>query len=423
MMRNFIVICIDCLRYDFFKKYLTTSDTFFKELNTDTLFFESAYTTAPWTYPATNSILTGLYPHHHGARHEGIYRHTVKDPWPSKLNDNIPNIFSALKPYGYYSLGISTIFWALNENCDYQGCDSIIRSEEQDVFYKNIKAEWVIDSFKNKVKEKAVNKSFIAYLHFCDLHRPFDIDVALKHITEPVEVLEGVEEWDLRPYLNDPGKLANFKAGKQKLYFALIDYVFNQIHELINFLMDVNVFDDTTIIITSDHGEEFWDHKDFQIKNYDCGLRSQKKWLAGTGHGHTLFNEIIHVPLTMINPTFKLEPELLFTPVSLVDIFPTILDIAKIEERYDLDGNSLLHPSLHRELLIESTLYGFERKAILQDHVKHVYSPYENHFTVFNLLSDPIEEHPDEKPSIPTIKSKLDYLFQKEIVFSKAVAN
>jgi len=423
-MRNFVLICIDCLRYDFLKRSLQSSRFLSNLSESDTLFFESAYTTAPWTYPATNSMLTGLYPHNHGACHRGIYRNSVKEPWPSTLNSKVPTIFSELKGYGFYTLGISTIFWALNENCEYHGCDRIIR-------------EWVIKSFAETYEKEIKKNPFFAYLHLCDLHRPFDLDLAVKHSSEPIQLMEGIDEWDIRPHLDDSNKASQFKANKVRLYFALIDYVFAQIGELIEFLLQKNIFDDTTIIITADHGEEFWDHEEFQRQHYDCGYRSKtadhgeefwdheefqrqhydcgyrskQEWLIGTGHGQTLFNEIVHVPLILINPKFHLDSEAVSLPVSLVDIYPTVLEILGIEVRSNLDGRSLLKPIADRKILVENTLYGFERKAMIHGSVKHIYSPYEDHFAVCDLLSDPFEKHPKMERADSHIRAMLDCLF------------
>ena len=411
MMRNFILICIVCLRYDFLKRSLQSSRFLSNLLESDSFFFESAYTTAPWTYPATNSMLTGLYPHNHGACHRGIYRNSVKEPWPSTLDSNVSTIFTELKGYGFYTLGISTIFWALNENCEHHGCDRIIRSEEQDVFYKNVKAEWVIKSFAETYEKEIKKNPFFAYLHLCDLHRPFDLDLAVKHSSEPIQLMEGIDEWDIRPHLDDSNKASQCKANKVRLYFALIDYVFAQIGELIEFLLQKNIFDDTIIIITADHGEEFWDHEEFQRQHYDCGYRSKQEWLIGTGHGQTLFNEIVHVPLILINPKFHMDSEAVSLPVSLVDIYPTVLEILGIEARSNLDGRSLLKPIADRKIFVESTLYGFERKAMIQGSVKHIYSPYEDHFAVCDLSSDPFEKHPKMEGANSHIRAMLDRLF------------
>lgn len=411
-MYNFIVICIDCLRFDSFKKKYEEGLFLNNIINKHGFSFEKAYTTSPWTYPSTNSILTGLYPHKHGAYQEAIYKERVTKPWPSKLNSKIPTIFSELKKYGYYNLGISTIFWTLNENCDYSGCDKIIRTEEQNVFYKNTKAEWVVDTFINAHNSEIKTNQFFAYLHLIDLHRPYDLDLALKHSTEPIEIMDGIDEWDIRPYLNDPENETKFKNNKIKIYNALINYLDTQIQRLIEFLTARKIFDNTFIIITADHGEEFWDHLEFEQQHYSCGKKSNDEWwLLGTGHGHTLFNELIHVPLIIINPDLAVDNKVAKSPVSIVDIYPTIMDILGVEPGMELDGKSLLKYHPQREILVESTLYGFERKAMLRDSLKYIHSPHENHFVRYDLSGDPLELNPFMNPPDDEIRLKLQSLY------------
>ncbi len=415
-MYNFIIICIDCLRYDRISDLRLTP--FLAGLVEEFGFsFENTYTSAPWTYPATNSILTGLYPHNHGAFQEGIYRQGVKDPWPLALSSDIPTLFSDLKRYGYFNLGISTLYWALNEKCQYSGVDRIIRSEEQDVFYKNVKSEWVIDSFMEVYSHQIKNNRFFAFLHLCDLHRPYDLDIASQYAKEPIEIMKGIEDWDIRPYLNNPHEASRFKKNKLKLYDALISYIDFQLKRLVEFLMDKNIFDNTIIIITADHGEEFWDHLEFEQQNYSCGRKSEEYWLMGTGHGHTLFNEIIHVPLIFINPYLKGFANYLTYPASTIDIFPTIMNIAGIEGSQNrvIDGISLFENPIKRELLAESILYGFERKAIINGNMKFIYSPYENHFVAFDLSKDPFELNALTDPLNNKIKSNLDKLYSANI--------
>lgn len=385
-----------------------------KPLLENSIVFESAFTTSPWTHPASNSLLTGLYPHNHGARHRGRYRRTVRDPWPSPLSESSSTIFTHLKSAGYYTLGISTIFWALNEKCTYTGCDKIIRSEKQDLSYRNIKAEWVMKVFEDIFKNEIRQKSFFAYLHLSDLHRPFDLQLALDNSIEPIQLLKGIEEWHLEPYLHEPDNITCFKANKIKLYNALISYVLKQIDRLVEFLDRQDMLSNTTIIITADHGEEFWDHEEFQKEHYDCGYRSQKQWLIGTGHGHTLFNELTHIPLLLINPGFSMQDSDAQLPVSLVDIYPTILEIAGIEVEQLPDGVNLKTPSCQREILIESTLYGYEKKAVVRGSQKYIYSPYEDHFAAYDLASDPSEECADMTTENPAVRSHLDYIFMNE---------
>ena len=120
--------------------------------------------------------------------------------------------------------------------------------------------------------------------------------------------------------------------------------------ELLRRLDELGIRDNTIIIITADHAEEFYEHGYFR-------------------HGRTLYQEGIHVPLIIYYPK-KLEPKRVEETVSTIDIFPTILDILKLDTPEDIDGVSLLplmtdEGSYEREF-VKSEFFGFGGQEIKQ---------------------------------------------------------
>lgn len=409
--RNFLIVCIDCLRYDSFHRSLRKAASFAHLVKSRGVSFHAAFSTAPWTYPATNSILTGRYPHGHGARQLAAFKRSVNEPWPAKLDSSLPTVFTSLNAASYFTFGISTIFWALHEGCDYPGCQVQARSEKQDLTYRNVKAEWVVEALADTLGRCPERAAFLGYIHLSDLHRPYDLEVAGRQLTEPVSLLDGVEGWDMRPYLRDSRLTDTFRRTKQRLYEALVDYVFAQMTEIVELLKRSRCLEHTTLIITADHGEEFWDHAEFQKRWYDCGYRSEKEWLIGTGHGHTLFDELVHVPLVVINPGFDVSQEELSYPVSLVDVYPTILELAGLPNSPELDGRSLSRPSPERQILVESTLYGYERKALVDRRYKHICSPHEHELIAYDRRLDATEQRPWRGAADEGARQRLDHLF------------
>jgi arylsulfatase A-like enzyme len=97
------------------------------------------------------------------------------------------------------------------------------------------------------------------------------------------------------------------------------------IKPLIKKLKKLHLYENTMIILTSDHGEEFFNHK---------------AWL----HGHSLYNELLHIPLIIKFPLSKYKNMLLHNNVSIVDVMPTILDEMEIDfSGYNFDGVSLVN--------------------------------------------------------------------------------
>jgi arylsulfatase A-like enzyme len=414
-MLNFLVLCIDCLRYDRFTALVERKESrLAAAIAARGCSFSRAYTAAPWTYPATNSVLTGLLPSKHGARHSGSYRRGVDSPWPELLDPGCPTFFSLLRGAGHATIGISTIYWALNERCDYQGCDVIVRSSEQNIFYKQTPAEWVRSRFLEFFQARPKDQPFAAYLHFMDLHRPYQLDIARQLLPDSMVIPLGVEEWDIRPYLSSPERASRFRQAKLAVYDALLLYIDSEIGLLLDFLEAENQLNQTVLVLLGDHGEEFWEHAEFESRHYDCGKKSSQDWLLGTGHGHTLFDEILHVPLVILNPPEPIHAASIARNVSTLDVLPTILEWQGARIPAGLDGCSLTQALPERTLFAEATLYGFERKAAIRGNLKCIASPGDRVLTLFEIGIDPREQHPLPVDLEPLLAAELLERFRGE---------
>jgi len=91
----------------------------------------------------------------------------------------------------------------------------------------------------------------------------------------------------------------------------------------LDYLKTSKLYDNSIIIFTSDHGEEFSEH----------GVMAT--------HSHTLFNELLYVPLIIKLGRSKYSSTKIHEMVRSVDIMPTVLDILNIDVRSNLDGVSL----------------------------------------------------------------------------------
>ena len=108
------------------------------------------------------------------------------------------------------------------------------------------------------------------------------------------------------------------------LYDGEIRYTDEEfIGPLIASLKETGLYDRTMIIFTSDHGEEFFEHH-------------------GWGHGHSLYDESLKVPLIIKFPESRFSGLRIHDIVSLVDIFPTVLEETGIDfSTLNIDGRSL----------------------------------------------------------------------------------
>ncbi|MDH3214523.1 MAG: sulfatase-like hydrolase/transferase, partial [Myxococcales bacterium] len=158
-------------------------------------------------------------------------------------------------------------------------------------------------------------------------------------------------------------------------------------------------YDDTLVIVTSDHGEEFRDHG----------------WL---GHTRTLYQELVRVPLIVSAPGHRARPRVVEEPVSLVSITPTVLDLLGI----DAPGLPFHEPSLASRIRGKSarasdfvlTEVGFLppnapssvkrafKKGIVGERFKLIRDEETHAIEVYDLESDPGETRnlAEERPEL-----------------------
>ena len=144
-------------------------------------------------------------------------------------------------------------------------------------------------------------------------------------------------------------------------YDTEIIFADDQIKRLLNLLEEMELKENTLIILTSDHGEEFFDHRN-------------------SGHAIHCYNEVIQVPLIFYYPGHLPEGLRIETNTALIDIPPTILDLIGVQGPEAFEGISLLPAIageeggsriLFSEHLISSRVPGFRPIAVIQDDWKY----------------------------------------------------
>jgi arylsulfatase A-like enzyme len=172
------------------------------------------------------------------------------------------------------------------------------------------------------------DKPFFLYVHTIDPHVPY----------KPPEHF--LNMYDSAPYSGvvdfkrDGTLLENIKIGRTKLnardkehlvalYDAEISYHDAHFASMIEGLERRGLSDNTMIVITADHGEEFWDH-------------------GSVGHGHSVYDELLHVPLVVKVPGITQQTTAVTDAVGLVDVLPTVLDVLGQPVPDHLAGHSFL---------------------------------------------------------------------------------
>jgi arylsulfatase A-like enzyme len=157
----------------------------------------------------------------------------------------------------------------------------------------------------------------------------------------------------------------------------------------------MDLADSTILVVTADHGEEFWEHAELQAGNF-----YQQRGFAGVRHGNSCFRELIEVPLLMTGPV---PPAMSACLVSTVDIVPTIIDLLGVVHNLTLDGRNVFESEAERPLLCEASGHGYEKKALIMGRYKLVCSKDDGVAWLFDLETDPLEQRPIADEAVTTV--------------------
>jgi arylsulfatase A-like enzyme len=301
---NVLLYVVDALRADALN---STGDPMaltprLDEFVGDAMVFENAYAPSSWTRTSMASLLTGTLPSRHGTESR-----------TDTLANALPTLAELLQGAGYRTGFITT-----NPNVGSffgfkRGFEDMLElySRRTRGF---IKASEIITK-SDTVTEQAIqwvdsaSQPFFLTILTVDPHVPYSAPAAYVEAVRPESEPSGFER-------------IRFLYRAE---VALNDHSFGK---LIDHLRETHLLDETIVIFTSDHGEEFGEHQGLQ-------------------HGKTLYEEVLRIPLIIRYPRSRrvAAGTRVARPVQIVDILPTILELADLDRPGALDGVSLLDPS------------------------------------------------------------------------------
>jgi arylsulfatase A-like enzyme len=284
--RNVVLVMIDTLRADHLGAYGYERDTSpnLDQFARENLKFEYAITSAPWTPPAVASMFTGRYAAGHGMMPPNGRRLAMKKS-AVLAGDNI-TVAELLSAKGYQTIGISPNPWIKKEFGYDQGFDTFI-------FRERARADAITRLAIRQIDALQAEKPFFMYVHYLDPHDPYDPKA-------PFDTM-----------FNGPIKRRDYNAEMLDIirrYDGEIRFTDHEIGNLFQHLKQKGLWEDTVIVVISDHGEQF-------------------KERGELGHGYRLFNEETHVALMLKAPGE--EAREVSEVVSPVDVFPTIMNLSK----------------------------------------------------------------------------------------------
>jgi arylsulfatase A-like enzyme len=386
---NLLLITLDTTRADFLGSYghpLPTSPNL-DRLAARGVRFAETLAQVPLTGPSHATIMTGLYPHEHGAVRNGV-----------PLPESVQTLAERLKEVGYRNAAFLA-GWTLRANLSglAQGFD--LYDDRMQDRYRLVNtqrfAEQVTPPAMEWLEENS-DESFFLWVHYFDPHYPY------------VGHEENLDELERRAASGtDP------IPERHVRYASEVRHMDRWIGELLDTLRRLDLESSTLVVVAGDHGESLGEH------DY-------------VGHGRFLHEEVLRVPLIFARPGVLPEGTVVRTPVALLDLTPTLLsllDLPRMTQSSGIDLRPLLagvDEELYADRQIRFAAYPGARKPFWrifspkvssmptlvgyrQGDLKVIHDPKSDHTTVFDLAAEG-GEHEDLFDHYPGLRASGDRL-------------
>jgi arylsulfatase A-like enzyme len=399
---NIIILLFDALRGDQIgaMRHGSSLTPNIDELARQGKKYQDCYSTSSWTFPSVASLLTSRLPHKMGLL------------MPDFLPDSIPTVAGILKQKGYYTTAIvanQILLPTYNLNKNFDDFRYLHKRGFPQLFYPfnfffipatrglaewayqtgflsmaTFAADWqTVNQNAFEAIRKSAQQPFFLYVHYFEPHAPY-ISKPFHGGILDIEKLKLSENWDysrsgLSPKINrqNEDKIKEFRFKRYSNGVRAADMATG---EMMVYLQRLGIRDNTIVIILADHGEEFLEH-------------------GGWDHRRTLYQESVRVPLIIsIPPEIGIELPDQPSGVSLLDVAPTILALAGVNEEFPLsDGWPLTrpYPETPRSKYMELDVDGKFSKAVVAEPYKLILREDQNTGQVDTMLFD-LDEDPGE---------------------------
>jgi arylsulfatase len=319
-------LVIDALRADHLGCYGYEKNTspFIDSMADENVLFKYAFSQESYTQASTPSYFTSTYPPAHRVLYDA--------PTVDILDSRFITLAEVLKDANYYTIAIVfnphlRAIFNFGQGFDIYDDNKKGFDKSQPVHLAYETASKIFDKAKHYL-EKNKKRPVFLYMHYRDVHNPYAPPPPYNELFLPDGIDPAVDILCTKPPVPYTKENVDLFISQ---YDGEIKYTDDWIKKTLKMLEDHNINrQNSIVIITADHGEEFFDyHPD------DPG---------GIDHGRTLYSEQIHVPLIISIPTIEVKKKIIDSYVELNDIVPTVLDALDIFwEAYDqFQGKSLI---------------------------------------------------------------------------------
>ena len=301
---NLILISLDTLRadrlgcYGYARETSPNIDRFARR----SVVFVNTVAESSWTLTSHVTMLTGLYPSSHGVVNR-----------QQRASSKLVLLPEILRRHGYYNFAVVDGGYVSRRRGFDQGFDHFRRADGN------------VGTSLAKVRERMEilepDQPFFAFVHTYDLHCPYTppepyYSMFKSPAAEPIDTERRCGE--RYAFLDTTAAQARFIGDR---YDGGIRWLDENLRRFLDYLDSSGVRDRTTVILTSDHGEEFLEH-------------------GHIGHRWGLHREALMVPLIISSPV--ISPARIEELVGLVDLTPTLLDLMDLPIPEVMEGLSLV---------------------------------------------------------------------------------
>ncbi len=395
--RNLLLISMDSVRPDHISAYGrtnsrgagTATSPGFERLAAEGVLFENAVSTSSWTLPSHAALLTGLPDQRHGL----VDNDLQLDPALTTLAELLAG--EGFATGGFFSGPNLHPAFGFDQGFDsYVNCSRVEMDQElfesdelgrfRAAHQKSHQAvtspilleragTWIRDTVQKD------DRPFFAFVHWWDPHydyiAPSEIE---QQFVGPYEGHIDGRHRLTKLYKPNEGDIAHLLD----MYDAEIRHTDDHVEQLMGILRELNVLDDTLVVVTSDHGEEFWE---------------RTRW----GHQRSLYDEVVQIPMAMRFPARIPAGARAGGQAGLQDIFTTAVDLLGLTAPDYVQGNNLealwlnpQHRGFDQALYLFVPRVGIELVGMRTASHKIIWDETLNTGWFWNLNRDPAESNP-----------------------------
>ncbi len=292
---NVVLISLDTLRSDFVGATLDgiALTPFLDRLAAQGTRFEQAVAPYPSTTASHMSLLTGVYP----AKHQTIFAGT-------KAPEGLPTLAGTLAQAGWTTGAVTENGMITAVSGFARGFDTYRENKSVSIWDARGDIETTFDEARRWLRRHREQRFFL-FVHTYEVHDPY---------TPPPR----------HDRFSATGATGGSRSGTEKSrrkYAGEVLYADQMVEDLVGELTRLGLEGDTIVVVTSDHGEEFGEHK-------------------GWYHSFTVYDEVLRIPVLLrggrVPAGLRVAEQ-----ISLIDLAPTLLDLVGVRPPPDMHGQSL----------------------------------------------------------------------------------